>query len=92
MDVGYYKAKRVTLCSKLLACVFIVKAIIINFSEDRDVGICYLFTKFELDRSTNNGDLLSERNYWKHRQTDKQTDTHTYIHTQTESDIGYRVE
>ena len=43
--------------------LFIVKDIIMNFSEDRDMGILYLFTKFELDRYTNNGDLLSDRNY-----------------------------
>ena len=35
-----------------------MKAIIINFSEYGDVGILYLSTKFELDRSANNGDLL----------------------------------
>ena len=32
-----------------------------NFSEDQDIGISYLSTKFELDCSTNNGDLLSDR-------------------------------
>ena len=36
--------------------------------------------KFELYRSTNNGDLLSDRNHWTDRQTDKQK------HTQTETD------
>ena len=40
--------------------------IIMNFSEDWDVGIFYLFTKFELDRFINNGDLLSDRYHWKH--------------------------
>ena len=62
----------------------IVKAII-NFSGSCVVVILYLFAKFELDRSTNNGDLLSDRNHWKQRHTtkkDRQTDTHT----QTESD------
>ena len=51
-----------------LACVFIVKAIKINFSEDRDVGIIYLSIKFELDQCTNNGDiyLSSDRKNWKH--------------------------
>ena len=41
------------------------------------MGILYLSTKFEFDRTTNNGNLLSDRNYWKHRQTDRQTDTQT---------------
>ena len=41
------------------------------------------YTKIELDRFTNNGDLLSDRNHWKHRQTDRQT------HTDTESDIEW---
>ena len=58
-----------------IACVFIMNAITKNFSEDWDEGIFYLSTKFELDRSTNNGDLLSDRNHWKHRQTDTQADT-----------------
>ena len=31
-----------------------------NFLEDKDVGIFYLSTTFELDMCTNNGDLLSE--------------------------------
>ena len=34
--------------------LFIMKVIIRNFSEDRDVGILYLSTKFELDRSIDN--------------------------------------
>ena len=38
-----------------------MKAIIIIFSEDRDLGIFYLSTKFEHDRSTNIGYLLSDR-------------------------------
>ena len=36
------------LASFILDCVFIVKAVIINFLEDEDVGILYLSTKFEL--------------------------------------------
>ena len=55
-------------CSLFIACVFIVKTIIMNFLEDRDVGIFYLSTKFEFYRSTKNGYLL------KHRQTDTQTE------------------
>ena len=44
--------------SFIVACIFMVKVIIINLSEDRDVGILYRSTKFELDRFTNhNGDL-----------------------------------
>ena len=49
-----------------------MKAIIMNISEDYS-------TKFELDRSTNNGDLLLERKKWKH--TDRQTDTQTETNT-----------
>ena len=41
-----------------------------NFSEDWDVGTLYLSTKFELDRSTNNGDLLPDRNH-RDTQTDR---------------------
>ena len=37
------------------------------------MGILYFSTKFEFDQSTNNGDLLSDRNNWKHRQTDTDT-------------------
>ena len=33
------------------------------------LGILRLSTKFELDQSTNYGDLLSDRNHRKHRQT-----------------------
>ena len=56
------------------AYVFIVKAIIMNFSEDWDVGILYLATKFELDQFTNNGNLLSDRKHWKHKHTHTNTD------------------
>ena len=35
-------------------------------------------TKFELDQSTKNGDLLLHRNHWKH------THIHTHIHTHTD--------
>ena len=45
-----------------------MKAIVMNFSEDRDVGILYLSTKFVLDWFTNNGGLFLDR---KHR-TDRQ--------------------
>ena len=55
-----------------------METIITNFSEDWDVSILYLSTEFELDRFINNGDLLLDRNHWKH--TDRQT------YTQTESD------
>ena len=40
-----------------------------NLLADWDVGILYLSTKFELDQSTNNGDLLSDRDQWKHKNT-----------------------
>ena len=59
-----------------LACVLIVKAIKMNFSEDQDVETVYFSTKFELDQCTNKGDLLSDR---------KKTFTHTQ-NTQTETD------
>ena len=49
----------------ILACDFIVKAVIMNFSEERDMSILYLSTKFELDQFAGN----------THRHTDKQTDT-----------------
>ena len=59
------------LCSK------IVKAVIMFFSENWDVGIYYFSTKFEHDQSTNNEYLLLDRNHWKlkhknHTQTDTQ--------------------
>ena len=57
-----------------------MKAIVINFSEDRDVGILYLTTKFELDRSTNNGSNMIIGQESLETQTDRQTDA------QTESD------
>ena len=41
------------------------------------MGIFYLSTKFELDRFTNNEDLLSDRNHKKHTQTDTQTESDT---------------
>ena len=41
------------------------------------MGILYLSTKFEHDRSTNNGNLLSDRNQWKHK-TDTHRDRHTH--------------
>ena len=37
-----------------LDCLLIVKAVIMNFWEDRDVCILHLSTMFELDQSTNN--------------------------------------
>ena len=51
-----------------------------NFLEDLNVGILYLYIKFERDRSTNNGYLSSDRNNWKGSQT------HTQTHTETKSD------
>ena len=53
------------------------------FLQYQDVVVFQLSTKFELDRSTSNGDLLSESNHWKR----------TQMHKLTESDtIGYRVD
>ena len=61
-----------------LACVCIFKDIIMNFSEDRDVGILYdLSTKFELDRFTNNGNLLLGRKNLTERNTHTQIETDT---------------
>ena len=47
------------------------------------MGILYLSTKFELDRFTNNGDLLSDRNIWKHKNSDRDTPIHREIETET---------
>ena len=60
-----------SLCSK------IVKAIIVNFLEDRKMGNLYLSIKFELDQSTNNGGLYTDSNHWKHTQTDTKTESDT---------------
>ena len=57
------------------------------FSEDQDAGIFYLSSKFELDRSTNNGDLLSDTNHWEHKHTDKHTQTHAHTYTLRETEI-----
>ena len=46
------------------------------------MGLLYLSTKFKLDKFTSNEDLSSDRNHWKHKNTDRQADTHT----ETESD------
>ena len=62
--------------------VFIVKAIIMNFLEDWDVGILYLSTKFEVDRSTKNISApnlsligpLKRRSIIGQESPDKQTD------------------
>ena len=52
-----------------------------NISEDRGVGIIYLPTKFQLLRFISNGDLLSDRNHWKHIHTDRHTNTQTKTDT-----------
>ena len=57
--------------------------IIMNFSEDWAVGIIYLPFKFQLHRLINNGNLLSDRNRWKH--TDKQTHTDRQPDTDTQT-------
>ena len=51
-----------------------------NFSEDLGVGklTFYLPTTFQLHRLTDNGDLIADRNRWKH--------TYRQTHTRTESD------
>ena len=58
------------------------------------MGIIYLSAKFEFDLSTENGDLLSDRNHWKHKNTKK---PHRQTRTQRDRiwyspNIGYRVE
>ena len=53
-----------------LACVVI-------FSEDWGLGILYLSSKFELDRCTNNEDLLSEQQNWNANK-DTKSQTHSY--------------
>ena len=77
MNLNYAPLHISLLVSYILACVFIMKAIILNFSEDWDVGIFYRSTKFELDWFTNNGDLLADRIRWQ---------SHTHTQTETESD------
>ena len=53
----------------LLRIVYLYPCFCVDFFQDAcDVGIFYLFAKFELDRSTNNGDLISDGNNWKRRQ------------------------
>ena len=50
------------------------------------MSILYLFTKFELDRSTNNGDLLSGEkpgNKQEYTLACAHTPTHTHTHTHT---------
>ena len=59
--INYFPWRKVCFCSLFLACVFIPKAFIMNFSEVWDVGILHLSTKYELNRSKNNGDLSSDR-------------------------------
>ena len=60
-----------------------MKAIIMDLLEDQNVGTLYLSTKFEHDRSTNNGDLLSDRKHWKRRHTHIHTHSHLHVKTQT---------
>ena len=45
------------------------------------MAILYLSAKLELGRFTNNGDLLSDRNHWKHNHTHTQTHQHKHTHT-----------
>ena len=49
------------LASFILACIFIVRVIIMNLTVERDVRIFYLSNKFGLNRFANNLDLLSDR-------------------------------
>ena len=69
----------------LLVCNFIVKAIIMNFMEDWEMGIIYVPT--ELHKSINNEDLLSDKNHRKHTHTHTHTHTNTYTRTQSKREI-----
>ena len=66
-----------------------MNVIIMNVSEDRDIGIFYLPTKSELARCTNNGDLSADRTKMEthtshtHKQTHTITHTNTHNHTHT---------
>ena len=55
------------------------------FSEDQDVSILYLSTKFELDRSTYNEDLSPEEN----KRNTQNPQTHTHIESETDSLLVY---
>ena len=59
----------------LLIYVFIMNAIImIFFSYDWDVGLLYISTIYELNRCTNNGDLISDtKKDLKHTETETDT-------------------
>ena len=57
-----------------------------NFSEDRDVCIHYLSTKFELDRFT----ITTQRSFIGQKNS-RQTDKHTHMETETDT-LPYRVE
>ena len=70
--------------SFIIAFVFIVEVIIVNFSEDQDVGILYLFYKFELDWS-----LTREIYNREKMEANTHTNTHTQICTETETDKKY---
>ena len=69
--------------SFIFTCVFIVKAIIVIFSEDLDMGICS--SKFELDWIT---DSVTTEIYYRtekkenHTHKTKHTLTNTLTHTQ----------
>ena len=59
----------------------------------KDVGILYLFIKFELDQSTDNRDLLLDRNHWKHKNTEIETDSLLTGYSRVKTDIlpSYRI-
>ena len=73
----YFPRPNTLFASFILTCVFITKAIIMNFSEDRDVGILYLSTRFKFDRFTYKRDLFSDK---------QKLETHITTHTETETD------
>ena len=76
-----FEFKSVLVTYFLLAFLF-VKAIIMNFSDHRDVGILYLSTKFELDQCTNNGNMFTIIGQEKLK---SHTNTQTYIQTETDT-------
>ena len=73
-ESDYVPRLKACLASFILACIFIAKAISMNFTEDRDVGIHYLSAKFELDRFTNG---VTTEIYFR---TEKNRNIHKHTH------------
>ena len=85
--INYFPWWLVCFSSLSLNCVFIVKGIILNFSEDWHVGILYFSTKFELDGSTKLQSIIG------HELLKTYTDRHTHrVWIWYFPHIGHRVE